>query len=250
MAGPVTRTKNADEHPGLIDVDKKRKRRTKAEMAADREQKAEADAAKKLQQQQAINTIAQVENKMAVEDANDVTPRPTHPQVPYNRRLRRTASVAQIPLYAHDNEGSDGACNEAQERELSADDDYQDDGGYSTDTADSIDNFMRPQKKAKVPSQAVKPVATKVDASDRGGDVPMGSKPQPKPKPVKISVRDTVKAARGEPARRFDALGEGEQLAMVGKGEKMQPDKAKNTPQLHVEKTYVLRISTMGYRQC
>jgi hypothetical protein len=125
----------------------------------------------------------------------------------------------------------------------------------------------------------VKPVAMAVDASDHGGDVPTGSKPEPKTKPVKVSVRDTVKAARGEPAhrfdtvkaargepahrfdtvkaargepaRRFDALGEGEQLAMVGKGGKMQPDKAKNTPQPHVQqKTYVLRISTMGYRQC
>jgi hypothetical protein len=53
-------------------------------MAADREQKAEADAAKKLQQKQAINTIAQVEDQMAIKDANDVTPRPTRPQVPNN----------------------------------------------------------------------------------------------------------------------------------------------------------------------
>lgn len=74
----------------------KRKRRSPQEMAAAREAQAAAKAAKEQGKQQGVNRIAQLESRMADEDANDVTPRPNFDQD--KRQISRTASYDVIPM--------------------------------------------------------------------------------------------------------------------------------------------------------
>src|ERR1700690_3174927 len=81
-----THPTNADSHPGAADAVQKQKRHTKAEMEADAEEKRiqkEAQAEKKLH---GVKRIAQVENEVAENDANLVTPKPR----PRPRPLKRT----------------------------------------------------------------------------------------------------------------------------------------------------------------
>jgi hypothetical protein len=69
-----TRTTNADQHPGLaVPV---RKRRTKAEMARDKALLEEQKAEKKRQQTQVIERIAELEDRMAIDDADAVGSHP------------------------------------------------------------------------------------------------------------------------------------------------------------------------------
>jgi hypothetical protein len=63
----ATRATNADQHPGLaVQI---RKRRTKAEMARDRNLLEEKKAEKSRQQTQSIERIAELEDQMAIDDA-------------------------------------------------------------------------------------------------------------------------------------------------------------------------------------
>ena len=71
----ATRTMNVDQHPGLaIPV---RKRHTKAEMAQDKALQEEKKSQKKHQQMKGIACIAELEDRMAVDNARART---AHPQ--------------------------------------------------------------------------------------------------------------------------------------------------------------------------
>ena len=63
----TTRAINADQHPGR--VDQTRKRRTKAEIARDNALKEEKKAEKNRQQTKGVARIADLEDQMAIDDA-------------------------------------------------------------------------------------------------------------------------------------------------------------------------------------
>ena len=66
---PSTRAKNASQRPGLVDMSRQ-KRRTKAEMAQERQTKEAAAKALKQKKDNDILRVAQVEDKLAIDDAN------------------------------------------------------------------------------------------------------------------------------------------------------------------------------------
>ena len=70
----ATRPTNANQHPGMVVP--VRKRRTKAEMARDRALEEERKAEEKRQKTKGITRIAELENRMAIDDANTAG---THP---------------------------------------------------------------------------------------------------------------------------------------------------------------------------
>lgn len=65
----ATRAANADQHPGKVQVDQIRKRRTKEEIARDNALQKEKKDKKKRQQTKSIAHIAELEDQMAVDDA-------------------------------------------------------------------------------------------------------------------------------------------------------------------------------------
>ena len=72
-----TRSKNKNQHPGAVDVTAKRKRRTQAQIAADKaaEEAEKTKNTKKTQEQ--IKSIASLEGEMAQKDAEADS---AHPQ--------------------------------------------------------------------------------------------------------------------------------------------------------------------------
>lgn len=65
---PTTRAKNANQHPGMIG--QTRKRRTKAEIARDEALLLAKKEAEKKRKDEGIARVAQMEDKMAINDAN------------------------------------------------------------------------------------------------------------------------------------------------------------------------------------
>ena len=65
----ATRPSNAEQHPGLVAVPI-RKRRTKAEIERDRAHKEDQKAKKNHQQAQSITRIAELEDRMVIDDAS------------------------------------------------------------------------------------------------------------------------------------------------------------------------------------
>ncbi|KAG2337301.1 hypothetical protein BDR05DRAFT_895480, partial [Suillus weaverae] len=66
----VTHTKNATQHPGLVDVVPKKKRRTAAEVAAERQAKLDAKEEKECAKGAGIKCVAEYEKKQAEKDAS------------------------------------------------------------------------------------------------------------------------------------------------------------------------------------
>ncbi|KAG2094830.1 uncharacterized protein F5147DRAFT_778857 [Suillus discolor] len=76
LLASVTRTKNATQHPGLVDAVPKKKRRTAAEVAAERQAKLDAKEEKERAKGAGIKRVAEYEKKQAEKDAStDATPR-------------------------------------------------------------------------------------------------------------------------------------------------------------------------------
>lgn len=65
----ATRATNSDQHPGRVDQ-QFRKRRTKAEIARDNALQEEKKEQKNRQQTKSITRIAELEDQMAIDDAN------------------------------------------------------------------------------------------------------------------------------------------------------------------------------------
>jgi hypothetical protein len=76
-----TRSENADAHPGIVVANSKRKRRTKAEMLADAEEKVRQKEAEQQKKAWGLKRIAEIEDGVAKQDtSNLVTPKPKpHP---------------------------------------------------------------------------------------------------------------------------------------------------------------------------
>ncbi|KAH7917156.1 hypothetical protein BV22DRAFT_1135644 [Leucogyrophana mollusca] len=97
----TTRAKNAHQHPGLVDKEPVAKRRTKAEMEADRKAKEAATQAKEVATQAKADTmavvhkrIAELEGQLAVKQANEQVdaPKPRQPQ-PHPKKAPGTKAV-------------------------------------------------------------------------------------------------------------------------------------------------------------
>jgi hypothetical protein len=154
----------------------KRKRRTQDQIAADNLKLQLAREAKAKKKEAGIKRIAQLEEKIVEDEANDVTPKPKPPQ----RRappLRRTSSHAFIPLYSQTTGGNDHTFSEplTEQETDNATDIYE----QRTEAAETTDaeKEQPPKKKAK--------------------------QKQPKPK-----ARDAIKAARLESAAAAQSGGE------------------------------------------
>jgi hypothetical protein len=133
-----TRSTNADQHPGT--ADKKRQRRTKAEMEVVRTQEAEKKAQKELDQKAKVDRIASIEQRLT--DELDVTPRP-----PIKQRLCPTTSYAILPL---DDRMEDVTADK------SSDNEFQPTSGYERKTEVEIETETdRPPKKKKVAKEPV-----------------------------------------------------------------------------------------------
>jgi hypothetical protein len=70
----TTRAKNAQQRPGLVDLDKKKTCRTAAEVAAERKLKVDAKKEKEHTKRAGIQRVAQYEKSQADQDAAEATP--------------------------------------------------------------------------------------------------------------------------------------------------------------------------------
>ncbi|KAF8488815.1 hypothetical protein F5888DRAFT_1800402 [Russula emetica] len=161
--GNKTRSTNTDKHPG--NPDKKRERRTKAQMEEFRAQEAEKQKQKELDEKAKTDRIDTVEQRLTGE--LDVTPRPTIKQ-----RLRRTtATTAFLELPLGNN--PDVVANNAfpDDSSLTNDDEFQPTSESATECADKTDDEteteLPPKKKKKIAKEPV-PVAAAQVASDAG----------------------------------------------------------------------------------
>lgn len=175
-----TRKQNVDAQLEPEDaVGPKRKRRTAAEVAADKKAKDEAARAQENKMKESLRHVAALEEEIAQEDANDMMPRPIRP-------LMRTDTFLQLPLEA---EEDDGTIN--MEDDVSAPtSDYQ-----APDTSGDTDPEMTPlaKKKARKDKTSSKSVE---DEGDGINDGVIKQAPPKKSKPIKADVRTAINAER------------------------------------------------------
>jgi hypothetical protein len=157
-----TRAKNATTHPGDRHDPQKRKRRTQAEIAKDEEEKSTAKAAKETARKEKIARVAELEEIIAEEDDNDVTPRPNFTQA--RRPLARTASYAVIPMNFSGNDRlikGKGSKVKATEPES-----YQTDASTDVISTDEEEVQLRPKKRVKPPKESFRE-SVKATRADR-----------------------------------------------------------------------------------
>jgi hypothetical protein len=103
-----TRTTNANVHPGNLVNASTRKRRTKAQIAADSAAKAAQEAAKKKVVKDNRKHVSDLEKSIAEEDANESTPRPRpHPR-PRRVAPSQNKDNVTIPLTLYADESDQG----------------------------------------------------------------------------------------------------------------------------------------------
>ena len=100
----VTRSKNLNQHPGL--VDKGKTRRTKDQMDALRAEEKEKKEQKKKEKDEKVGRIAAFEQSLM--DDNEATPRPSSKRT-WNKTIRQTSSLSKIALL--DSQSEDEAQN-------------------------------------------------------------------------------------------------------------------------------------------
>jgi hypothetical protein len=209
----ATRVTNATTHPGLRnDPLPKRKRRTAAEMTAARAEIAATKAAKEKEKQRGVTRIAELESRMADEDANDITPRPNFNES--QRRISRTASYAVIPMtfnkqthdYIQDLDDGDQAPNYNEAPR-------SDDGGDTEVPASSTEEDRKPKKKGRAHSDTTKKVSILTDGNtiDNRAKAKGKGVTRKAPKPVNEDMTGIVEVSSGEdnhaPKKRGKAKG-------------------------------------------
>jgi hypothetical protein len=148
-----TRTTNANTHPGNLVNATTRKRRSKAQIAADNAAKAAKEAEKKKVAENNLKRVAGLEKSIAEEDANEATPRPRRPR-PRRVAPSQTTDDARIPLYA--DESDQGMDNNDPGNTTT--DDYKPETDAASvlesqgdDAEDSVTEDQPPKKKQKKP---------------------------------------------------------------------------------------------------
>ena len=171
-----TRSTNANKHPG--NPDKKRERRTKAQMEEFRAQEAEKQKQKELDEKAKADRLASVERKLAEEV--DVTPCPTK-----KRRLRCTNAFQEpdFPLASNPNASAGDMIPDNSSLTTGNDDDFQPVPTLSSasERADSdktgddeTETELPPKKKKKTSKQPVH--AARVSTGSNGGESKQGKK--------------------------------------------------------------------------
>ncbi|KAG1748367.1 uncharacterized protein EDB91DRAFT_1245077 [Suillus paluster] len=98
MAPPTsphhTHPKNATQHPGLVLLEGQKKRRTKAQIAQDKEHALEAQAIKEATVQCGVNWLAGIEAAMEVQQATEAANR-AKPVKPWARPVKKKESVKE-----------------------------------------------------------------------------------------------------------------------------------------------------------
>ena len=213
-----TRAKNAEAHPGLQGEAPKRKRRTKAEIEADKQKAQAAKDANEMKKEAGLKKIAALEEKLEKNDANDATPRPR--PVPQRRGvpLRRTSSHALIKLYDDDpSEPPTDAPTDIEDQDA--------DDGYETTDTEKPAKAKEPkakEPKGKVRNTIVAAVREAVSYNaDEAGETTDTDVEKPARKKVKESsarepkgkVRAAINAARkgGASKQADNGLEEGEE---------------------------------------
>jgi hypothetical protein len=167
-----TRATNASIHPGNLVNAATRKRRTKAQIAADNAAKAAQEAAKRKVAKDNLKRVADLEKSIAEEDAHELTPRPRRPR-PRQAAPSQTTDDVRIPLYADesdqgmDNDDLGNTTADEYKPETDAASVLESQGG---DAEDSATEDQPPKKKQKKP--AVRDEIKKINdkAASGGGD--------------------------------------------------------------------------------
>jgi len=170
-----TRTTNSSIHPGDLVNATTRKRRTKAQIAADNAAKAAQEAAKKKVTKDNLERVAVLEKSIAEEDANESTPRPRRP---CPRRAAPSQTTVKIPLYADESDQGDNddlgdtTADEYKPQTDAASESALESqpGGDDADSEDLVTEDQPPKKKQK--KLAVRDEIKKINdkAAASGGD--------------------------------------------------------------------------------
>ena len=149
----TTRTKNANQHPGQLVTAGTRKRRTKAQIAADNAEIAAKEAAELEALKGVIQRVADLERNISHEEENESTPRPRVPPKLVTKGLSRTRSYAILPQVAGKSDcdmGEDETESEDVYRPESASDVASEsltDNAHDTDSTDA--EGLPPKKRQK-----------------------------------------------------------------------------------------------------
>lgn len=196
-----TRAGNKQAHPGI--TDKGKTRRTTAEVQQEREAKAQAKEAKKAERQRFIKRTAEFEHdEMANEDVVDATPRP--PFTPMQRRASQNHQNSLSPVTemsdvdAHDQVDASLFVGQADCSDMSV---IEEDIAAESDAPPPVQKRAANAKTkttGKAAGEHVRAVAAskrKKEAENVEDVVPdsEGEAPEePKPKKVKVKVRDEI----------------------------------------------------------
>ncbi|KAG1844763.1 hypothetical protein C8R48DRAFT_678368 [Suillus tomentosus] len=181
----VTRTKNATQRPGLVDAVPKKKRRTAAEVAAERQAKLDAKEEKERAKGAGIKRVAEYEKKQAEKDAStDATPRaavlpkskPRPKPIPKKTRAKSPTPPPEDDGFISDVEMDDAAIDTST---------YNPDPSQASETTDTR---MDGSELSETPTSPPKKKA-RIDKRE-GKKVPA----------EKTKVRDAIKAAQLEEA--------------------------------------------------
>lgn len=166
----TTRTKNSNQHPGQVVTAGTRKRRTKAQIAADNAEIAAKEAAELEALKGVIQRVADLERSISREEENESTPRPRVAPKLATKGLSRTRSYAVLPQVAGksdcdmdedvtESEAEDVIESEDVYRPKSASDaasESQTDNAHDTDSTDAAEGLppKKRQKKGKTTFRA------------------------------------------------------------------------------------------------
>jgi hypothetical protein len=191
-----TRRTNADSHPGDVVEKQKRKRRTKAEIEADKAEKARLKEEQLEKKTQGVKRIAQIENTIAEEDANLVTPKPR----PKPRPLQRTTAYLTLPQQIPEDDRpvprevpSDGPETSDYEPPSVKEHETSEVEMTGEDTEDMDGSPPKKKGKSAKADKGSRSNTHHTNAEPTGTD---GPPELPKNKKVKALVRDAIKKAR------------------------------------------------------
>lgn len=169
----TTRTKNVNQHPGHLVTAGTRKRRTKAQIAADDAKIAAKEAEELEALKGVIQRVADLERSISHEDENESTPRPRTAPKPIIKGLSRTRSYALIPQAAEESD-----CDMDGETELT-----------------EAEDIYKPESASDAASESQSQTDNAHD-TDSAEDLP----PKKKQKKGKTTVRDKIKTINDDVA--------------------------------------------------
>lgn len=190
-----TRSSNTESRPARDRVEvTKRKRRTKAEMAADEAEKKRKKEEQELKKADGVNRIAEIENSVAQQDTNLVTPKPRPKPRPLKRPVRHTSEdnrPIEVPTDGPEVSEYEPVSTKEDDSQSNADSDTGDDSELTSIDESPVKKKRRGSTKAQTHQK------TKAKEPEPSESEPESlTEPPPKKKKEKASVRETIKQAR------------------------------------------------------